>query len=195
MRFLRDALITVLAVLVVIVATAYVKVKDGGLSATEKPGRVESVVARRLLRLAIPAEAHTLTNPHAQDPRTWHEAADHYGDHCGICHGRDGHGRTEIGGNMYPNVPDLAAPAVQQLSDGDLFYIIQNGVRWSGMPAWQREHTPDETWKLVSFIRQVPSLTEEDLHGMEATEHEADHRHQHHDADRKPGQKAAPPHR
>jgi mono/diheme cytochrome c family protein len=88
-----------------------------------------------------------------------------------------------MGENMYPRVPDFADPAVQGLSDGVLFWIIQNGVRWTGMPAWKHEHTPEDTWKLVSFIRKVPSLTSEDLESLEhasgSDEHGADHHHSH----------------
>jgi plastocyanin len=62
---------------------------------------------------------------------------------------------------MYPPVPDLASDAVQQLSDGALFWILQHGVRWTGMPAFRDEHTADETWRLVSFIRHVPAGSEE----------------------------------
>jgi len=76
-----------------------------------------------------------------------------------------------MGENMYPRVPDLADPAVQRFSDGALFSIIQNGVRWTGMPAWKREHSPEDTWKLVAFVRRVPSLTAADL---EAIRHESD---------------------
>ena len=45
------------------------------------------------------------------------------------------------------------------MTDGELFYIVQNGVRWTGMPAWKSDHTPEESWRLVSFIRHIPSLT------------------------------------
>ena len=68
-----------------------------------------------------------------------------------------------MGENMYPKVPDIASPEVQGRSDGALFHIIQNGVRWTGMPAWKNEHSSEETWKLVAFIRRVPTLTEADL--------------------------------
>jgi mono/diheme cytochrome c family protein len=71
--------------------------------------------------------------------------------------------------NMYPKASDLTHPDVQQRSDGALFYIIQNGIRWTGMPAWKNEHSPDETWKLVTFIRKAPTLTEADLRTEEAT--------------------------
>jgi hypothetical protein len=54
-------------------------------------------------------------------------------------------GEAVMGQNMFPKVPDLAEPVVQRSSDGDLFYIIQNGVRWTGMPAWKGEHSADES--------------------------------------------------
>jgi hypothetical protein len=64
---------------------------------------------------------------------------------------------------MYPPVPDLTSAEVQERSDGALFHIIQNGIRWTGMPAWREEHSPDDTWKLVAFLRKAPTLTEADL--------------------------------
>ncbi len=57
----------------------------------------------------------------------------------------------------------MALARTQQLTDGELFYIIQNGVRWTGMPAWKREHTPEESWKLVSFVRHIPALTADEM--------------------------------
>ena len=87
-----------------------------------------------------------------------------------------------MGENMYPKTPDLAAPAAQGLSDGELFYIIQNGVRWTGMPSWKAEHSAEDTWRLVSFIRAVPKLTPSDLEsvGLASAVDEVDH---HHDTD------------
>jgi mono/diheme cytochrome c family protein len=82
---------------------------------------------------------------------------------------------------MYPKSPDLADPAVQRLSDGELFCIIQNGVRWTGMPAWKHDHSTEETWRLVSFIRALPTLTRTDLEGVGlATGEQGQHRdHEH----------------
>ena len=64
---------------------------------------------------------------------------------------------------MYPPVPDLSASHVQEMSDGALFAVIHNGVRWTGMPAFRAQHPSDEIWELVSFIRRVPVLTAADL--------------------------------
>lgn len=49
------------------------------------------------------------------------------------------------------------------MSDGALFAVVQNGVRWTGMPAFRSHHTPEEIWQLVSFVRRVPRLTLSDL--------------------------------
>jgi mono/diheme cytochrome c family protein len=176
MRFLRDALITVVLIVVGVVVMAYVQLRAGGLAADAEPGRLEQTVAARLLRLSISPETERLKNPFRDDPTAWQAAVDHYKDHCAVCHGSDGHGQTDMGENMYPKVPDLAGPTVQRLSDGELFSIVQNGVRWTGMPAWKNEHSPDETWRLVSFVRHAPSLTAADLDQLR---HDDAERHHH----------------
>ena len=104
-----------------------------------------------------------------------------------MCHGRDAKGHTEMGANMYPKVPDLTSTEVQRRSDGALFYIIQNGIRWTGMPAWKNEHSPEDTWKLVAFIRKSPTLAEADMKleepvtttGEKPVKEAPPHRHRH----------------
>jgi mono/diheme cytochrome c family protein len=181
MRFLRDAIITLVVLVVVLIVIVYARtIRAGGLSADAEPGSVERAVATRLVQLSIPAGAQQQQNPFEASADTWRTAADHYADHCMICHGADGRGHTEIGEHMYPNVPDLADPSVQKLSDGSLFFIIQNGVRWTGMPAWKEEHTPEDTWRLVSFMRKIPTLTPDEVKsiGGESEGHEH-HEHSH----------------
>lgn len=163
MRFLRDAIITILLLAAVAVVAAVVVVRRGGLAANDEPGRLERAVAGQLVRLSIPAEADRQKSPFSGNAEVWREAREHYMDHCAVCHGRDGKGRTEIGEKMYPRTPDLTSADVQRRSDGALFHIIQNGIRWTGMPAWKGEHSPEETWKLIAFIRKAPMLTAADL--------------------------------
>ena len=187
MRFLRDALITILLLAIAAAATAFLVVRRGGLSAHTEPGRLERSVAARLVRLAIPAEADRQQSPLGGQADVWREAREHYLDHCAVCHGRDAKGHTDMGANMYPKVPDLTSTDVQRRSDGALFYIIQNGIRWTGMPAWKDEHSPEDTWKLVAFIRKAPTLTEADLKidepvattGEKPAKESHPHRHRH----------------
>ncbi len=192
MRFLRDAIITIVLLAVVVWIVAYTRVRAGGLSADAKPGALETRIANRLLRLSIPADAERQTNPFHADAAAWRSIVDHYQDHCAICHGKDGRGKTDVGQNMYPKVPDLTASGTQERSDGALFYVIQNGVRWTGMPAWKHEHSAEETWKLVSLIRRMPSLTAQEIDALqkETGEDEAHasghHEHKHPDPQRNP---------
>ncbi|HTH02797.1 MAG TPA: cytochrome c [Vicinamibacterales bacterium] len=166
MRFLRDALITVIVLVVVIAIIGYSRIRGGGFAADAQPGALERSIATRLVRLSIPADADRQQNPLAADANAWRSAFEHYQDHCATCHGRDGRGKTDMGQNMYPKVPDLTEPRVQNLSDGAVFYIIQNGVRWTGMPAWKGEHSPEETWRLVSLLRKMPSLTPQEIESL-----------------------------
>ena len=170
MRFVRDAFITIVVLIVVVWFIAYYRVRAGGLAADAEPGQFERAVATRLERLSIPAGARELNNPMGTtDPTIWRTAADHYGDHCAGCHGKDGHGKTDMGENLYPKTPDLAGPAVQRLSDGELFYIIEFGVRFTGMPAWGDGSSEGEKigWNLVHFIRRLPSLTPDEIAEIE----------------------------
>jgi hypothetical protein len=70
---------------------------------------------------------------------------------------------------MYPPAPDMRQSATQNLSDGELFYIIQNGIRLTGMPAWGSGSEQDaaDSWKLVLLVRHLPQLTLEERSEME----------------------------
>src|SRR3979490_1153268 len=97
------------------------------------------------------------------------EARAHFADHCAICHANDGSGNTEIGRNLYPRAPDMRLVATQRLTDGEIYWIIENGARLTGMPAWGDGSAQDvDTWKLVYFIRHLNHLTPDDLKEMAA---------------------------
>jgi len=133
-----------------------------GLSARARPTRLEIMVARNVRHFAIPANAQTTANPVLASAEELHDARIHFADHCAICHGNDGGGKTMLGEGLYPKPPDLRLPQTQILTDGELFWIIENGVRFTGMPAFSNggEHGgTQDSWKLVHFIRHLPHLT------------------------------------
>jgi mono/diheme cytochrome c family protein len=138
----------------------------GGISAKPEPSSLEAAVAPRLRALAIPATAKNAANPVPASAEAVKAGMEHYADHCAICHANDGSGDTEMGRHLYPRVPDMRKPATQDLTDGELFYIIENGVKLTGMPAWGGEHGGDASWKLVQFIRHLPKLTPAELTDM-----------------------------
>ena len=158
LRFTRDALITLAVGTIVLLVVGYVSLNDL-FFASAPPGPVETSLAGRARNLAIPSNARQARNPFAGQKDAWREGLAHYAEHCEPCHAYDGHGGGEVGRNLNPRTPDMAQARTQQLTDGELFYIVQNGVRWTGMPAWKSDHTPEESWRLVSFIRHIPSLS------------------------------------
>ena len=140
-----------------------------GFSAREEPSMPERLVARAARHLAVPRDARDAQNPVMFTAETWKEARAHFADHCASCHGNDGSGNTAIGRDLYPKAPDMRLPATQDLSDGELYWIVENGVRLTGMPAWG-DGTPDDedSWQCVLFVRHLGELTAEHLQEMEA---------------------------
>jgi mono/diheme cytochrome c family protein len=139
----------------------------GGISARPEPSPFEAAVARRIRHMAIPAADRALRNPVGDTGAALAGGLAHFADHCAVCHGNDGKGATQFGRGLYPRPPDLTAPPTQRLSDGELFYIIENGVRFTGMPAFGAEGSSEPSWHLVTFIRHLPALTAEELHELE----------------------------
>lgn len=141
-----------------------------GFSAKAEPNELEILIARQLRHLAIPIENRRLRNPLPLTQELMKDARAHFADHCASCHANNGSGQTAIGRNVYPKAPDLRLPDTQTMSDGELFFIIQNGIRFTAMPAWGTGDPAKDSgsWQLVHFIRHLPSLTEEELQEMKS---------------------------
>jgi mono/diheme cytochrome c family protein len=138
-----------------------------GFSARDNPSALEAYVAKTARKLSIPASERDAKNPFAPTAEILSEARAHFADHCATCHGNDGNGKTGIGQNLYPKSPDLRQSETQDLTDGQIYYIIHNGIRLTGMPAWGRPGKDDDSWKLVLFIRHLPQMTPEEMKQME----------------------------
>ena len=158
-------------ILMLIAFGAVVTTAVHGFSARAQPTALETFLARKALNAAIPREAKSEGDPVPNTPAVLTEARAHWADHCATCHANNGSGDTEMGRGMYPHPPDLRKPGTQNMPDGELFSIIQNGVRLSGMPAWggpgDSDHTPEDSWKLVRFIRHLPGMTPQEEQEME----------------------------
>ena len=161
------ALVAVIACAVLAIAAA-VRLVHHGVSAREEPTAAECRAAGMMRLMAIPPSARKLVNPVPASEAALAEARAHFADHCALCHGNDGGGGTAIGRNLYPKAPDMRLPRTQQLTDGELFTIITNGVRLTGMPAWGSGTAADDdaTWKLVLLIRRLGALTPEQIEQM-----------------------------
>jgi len=147
----------------------FLKTGTNGFSARAQPSGLERFAARQARIMAVPAGARERANPFADSPEVLADARAHWADHCAACHSNNGSGNAEMGKHLYPPAPDMRQANTQDLTDGELFYIIQNGIRLTGMPSWGSGTTHDEqdSWKLVLFIRHLPKLTAEEEREME----------------------------
>ena len=155
-----------LAVILALGGLAYLR--GTGLRGQPQPGRLETRMARALRGLAIPAASRARTNPIPATPEATAAGLMHYAQYCTMCHGNDGSGEeAPLGKGLFPKPPDLRAEATQNLTDGELLYIIVNGVRFTGMPAFgtgTEDAAGEElAWQLVHFVRRLPRVTPEEL--------------------------------
>jgi len=163
-----NAILLAAVVAIALIAVAAASVLHDGVSSRAKPTALETMMAREVRHMAIPASARGMQNPIAETQEILRDARLHFADHCAICHANDGSGDTLIGRNLYPKPPDLRQEDTQKLADGELFWIIENGVRFTGMPAFGGAHgSEQDSWKLVRFLRHLPRLTEEERMEME----------------------------
>lgn len=157
-----------LAVLAGLVVVGYIL--NVGLSARKQSSGVEEFIARNMRRITVARHARGLTNPVAASEEAVTDGRAHYADHCASCHANDGSGNTEMGRGLFPRAPDMRLAATQDLTDGELFWIIENGIRFTGMPGWATgtKESEDASWRLVHFIRRLPKLTPDEIREMEA---------------------------
>ena len=143
-----------LLVLVIVVVGAALLIHHG-FRATNQPSALEKVAARAARDYSIPGAARSEKNPLDVTPQNLQDGRDAFIARCQNCHGHDASGLTPIGQSLYPRVPDLRGVPTQDLTDGEIHYIIENGVELTGMPAWGNPHQVqnDDSWKLVLYIR------------------------------------------
>jgi mono/diheme cytochrome c family protein len=165
----QSAWTLVVVVLAAVAAIAVWIARANGFSTRTPPTAVERVVMRGVHWLSVPRSARAAVNPIAFAPDVWAQSRAHFADHCASCHANDGSGDTELGRSLFPRAPDMRLAHTQDKTDGELYWIIENGVRLTGMPAWGAGGDNDaDTWKLVHFIRRLKELTPEQLKEMAA---------------------------
>ncbi|MGH9412977.1 MAG: c-type cytochrome [Terriglobales bacterium] len=151
---MRKGVIIVLVLVVLAGAGAWVWLRSAnGFSADAKPTWIEASLASLSRRLALPGNQRSLKNPYPATPPRLAAAQQLFHTQCALCHGDDGQGQTAIGRQLYPHPPNLGGPT-ENKTDGALYYSIRNGIRMSGMPAWNQD-SEEEIWNLVSYIRSL----------------------------------------
>jgi mono/diheme cytochrome c family protein len=140
-----------LSVVVVIVGLTQIK-----LDALEEPGYLETFLATQVKYLVVHRSSRESIPPAPTNLQASIEEGEKlYGTECAMCHGPDAHTPTDNGRWMYPRASDLTSPAVQHYYDPELFWIVKNGIRLSGMPAFGKVESDEHIWNLVHYVKTL----------------------------------------
>ena len=133
-------------------------------SASKMPGRLEEKLATFALNRSIERHAPKVANPLARSPEAVAAGLLLFRTHCVTCHGAPGIDPTEGGASLNPPAPGLTLARVQARPDGELNWIVSNGIRMTGMPAFGASRTEEEVWQLVTALRRLPKLSPRERH-------------------------------
>jgi len=187
MKVLAGILIGIVIVVLGAVLVAWMGVCDVG--AVTPPSKFEQRIANFALKRSVSRRAPRTANPLAASPEVWRAGLAHYKENCVMCHGAPGVEESEFGQGLNPPAPDLTLSAIQKMSDGELFWIVSNGIRMTGMPAFSPTHKPEEVWTVVAFVRHLPELSDEEQKALKAGGEESASHHESAGSGEKP-----PPH-
>jgi mono/diheme cytochrome c family protein len=157
-------LLIALPLAAVLVMGGFAQIK---LDALQEPGHLETVLSTQAKHLLIRWSSRDGIPPAPTDLQASIEEGDKlFGTECAACHGLDGHTPTDAGRWMYPRAADLTSPEVQQYSDRELFWIVKNGIRLSGMPAFGRVESDEHIWNLAHYVRTLKGRTRPESGGV-----------------------------
>ncbi len=137
------------------------------VAATAPVSKLERTVASFALDRSVARRAPKTANPVPATPENLAKTLPHYRTMCLTCHGAGSVDPSAIGEGLNPPAPDLTTPSVQKRTDGELFWLVQNGIRMTGMPAFGPTHKEEDIWALVTFLRHLPELTSEEEAALE----------------------------
>jgi len=102
--------------------------------------------------------------PDLEDPRLLRAGAVHYQRMCATCHGAPGVNISEIGQGLNPDPPELSG--IGRDEPEETFWVVRNGIKMTGMPAFGVTHADDELWAVVAFVRKMGKLTPQQYQAM-----------------------------
>jgi mono/diheme cytochrome c family protein len=146
-------------------------------STIRKPGQIENGLAGYVTSNWIHHNADTHPNPLPTTPENLKAGQSDFEEHCAGCHGLEGDGENRFEADFYPPIPKLTGDS-QKLSDGELYFIIANGVSMTGMPGFGKTHDPKEIWGIVLWVRHLAQLTPPEKEAIESRQRTSTEQHE-----------------
>jgi len=156
---MKGFILGILFTLVALIAGGWWCVKQGyaNFEADQKPSFVEEKVAMAAVDASMDRRAGEAKNPVAPTEENVAAGAKLYLDHCGGCHGIPSNPDSAFARSFNPPVPEFFKDA-PDMSDAQNFCAIQHGIRWTGMPAWNKTLSDTEIWQIATFLDNIGKL-------------------------------------
>ncbi|HEX4961769.1 MAG TPA: cytochrome c [Thermoanaerobaculia bacterium] len=160
--------VRILVVLLVVLAVAGVAFMFSGLydvaASTPDNGLLKTILETTRDR-SVAHRSEGIKPPKLDDPQMIRTGLVHYHEMCTTCHGAPGVKISEIGQGLNPYPPELAAHTAGD-PPGETFWIVKNGLKMTGMPAFGVTHSDEEIWAIVAFLQKMPKLKPEEYQAM-----------------------------
>ena len=153
-------IVTLLVLAIVLVLGAYVYINAGlyDVAATGGSRGFIDQIAHRVSDESVAHHAAGIQVPPLNDPAQLKIGAAHYEEMCATCHGAPGVKMSEIGAGLNPSPPNLIR-STTDMSPAEAYWIVKNGIRMTGMPAFGPTHNESELWAITAFVKQLPKMT------------------------------------
>lgn len=172
--------IAILALVIIIILGGLVFINSGlyDVAATKPETGIVKWVLETTKENSVSSRSKNIPVPNLDDESLTMTGFHHYDQMCVGCHGAPGISPSEIGEGLNPEPPDLAEEAAH-MSPAELFWITQNGIKMTGMPAFGPTHSDEELWGIVAIMQKFPDMSPEDYMQMKQQTETMSHEHNH----------------
>ena len=156
---MKGFLLGIIATIIALFVIGMIILKTGQVdfSADKQPSEAETHFAMSAVDASTDRHAPDVKNPLAADEATLVSGAELYMNHCAGCHGSPSDPESAFAKSFNPPVPVFFKDA-PDMAENQNFYIIQHGIRWTGMPAWNKSLNDNQIWQLVTFLSNIEKL-------------------------------------
>jgi mono/diheme cytochrome c family protein len=159
------ALLLIIGLLLIAVA-AFVWSGGYNVAASVPHWKITHWFLEKVRDRSISAHSKGIIVPSLKDPKLLDIGFKNYHAMCRVCHGTPGNSPNEIAKGLNPNPPDFTSKSIEMPNDAELYWVIKNGIKMTGMPSFGPTHSEDELWGIVTFLRRLPKLKPEEYNAM-----------------------------
>jgi mono/diheme cytochrome c family protein len=170
-------------ILAVVACSAFIAAGGYNIAASDEHAGLTHWLLDKTKQRSVAVRAETNRVPETFNATQVKGGFTEYNEMCVTCHGAPGKEPSDIGKGLNPHPPDLGK-AVTKWSNAELFWILKNGIKMTGMPAFGATHSDETLWSIVAFLRELPRTSAANYQAMEQSGSQqghdsGEHSHQH----------------